>query len=525
MAPREVCPGCGVDLAADCGWDTGRVTKTYGGVPLDRQDYGCLKQSKPNLAAAPGGVGGQGGSCDNVAQPRTVEPETLSQGEEDGVVTTPPALAHETDILARFEHDLRLANVVGEERLAKLTYLCLTSRVLPWGRPGQRPVSLVAKGTSSSGKSYTTGVVLRFFPRSAYIEPKSMSPKYLLYTDEDLSHRFICIPEWSAISDDPEVVTLVRTLLSEGYACHGTVDGNGVKQARELRKEGPTGLLMTTTAAAIDAELETRCLSDVTDDSPEQTRRVLVAMAQAEHELEDGVHWESWHDLQTWIAYSGEHRTMIPFALDLARLMPDSATRLRRDFGAICGLIRAHAILHQVSRDRDEHGRIIATVDDYAAVRVLVNDLVAEGVDAGVPAAVRETVEAVAAELENGTREHVSMRAIVDRLGVGRTATYNRVNRALVGGYLVDVAKVGERGKKIATGAPLPGAAEFLPAPQAVVTASSTAAGDSGFGSTIGVSGGLSHNPPNPHDPPQGRVSGRVALHELWADEAEAVAA
>jgi hypothetical protein len=38
---------------------------------------------------------------------------------------------------------------------------------------------------------------------------------------------------------------------------------------------------------------------------------------------------------------------------------------------AVLNLIKAHAILHQASRDRDDQGRIVATVDDYAIVREL----------------------------------------------------------------------------------------------------------------------------------------------------------
>ena len=34
--------------------------------------------------------------------------------------------------------------------------------------------------------------------------------------------------------------------------------------------------------------------------------------------------------------------------------MPPVAVRLRRDFGAVLGLIRAHALLHQATRGRDD---------------------------------------------------------------------------------------------------------------------------------------------------------------------------
>ena len=52
------------------------------------------------------------------------------------------------------------------------------------------------------------------------------------------------------------------------------------------------------------------------------------------------------------------------------------AVKLRRDFGAVRNLIRAHAIFQPASRQRDAEGRIVATLEDYAAIRDLVADLI-----------------------------------------------------------------------------------------------------------------------------------------------------
>lgn len=384
-----------------------------------------------------------------------------------------PALATETDILARFEHDLRLAGVAGEQRLAKVTYLALTSRLLPWQSATNRPVSVIAKGTSSTGKSYTTQTVLKFFPSSAYLDLGSMSKRYLLYSEENLAHRFIVVPEASSIAADDEILTVLRTLLSEGRVSHGTVDGDAKRTARRIEKEGPTGLLITTAAAAVDSELETRCLSLTTDDSPEQTRRVFETLAELELGAGPSVHYQSWHELQEWLADSGELRVVIPFIGALAQLMPNGATRLRRDFVAMLCLLRAHALLHQASRARDDQGRIVATIDDdYAAIRELAGDLLAEGADAGVTDALRETVETARLLIEEASAgvPHLTVRAIGDRLKIGMPATYDRVRRALFAGYLVDVSASNERAKRLVLGAELPGdSSDFLPASERVL--------------------------------------------------------
>src|SRR5262245_5633511 len=106
----------------------------------------------------------------------------VRKGRPDTTRTT-PALALEPNILGRFRCDLRRAGVAGEERLGSLVYLAVTSRLLPWGKPTERPVSVIAKGTTSTGKSHATKTTLRFFPTSAYIDLGSMSRRFLFYTD------------------------------------------------------------------------------------------------------------------------------------------------------------------------------------------------------------------------------------------------------------------------------------------------------------------------------------------------------
>ncbi len=71
-------------------------------------------------------------------------------------------LVSEPDILAKFASELEGAGVVGEAKTTKLIYLALTSRF------SSRPISLVIKGPSSAGKSFTIEKTLSFFPEDAY---------------------------------------------------------------------------------------------------------------------------------------------------------------------------------------------------------------------------------------------------------------------------------------------------------------------------------------------------------------------
>ena len=103
-------------------------------------------------------------------------------------------------------------------------------------------------------------------------------------------------------------------------------------------------------------------------DTPAQTKAVMLALAEERRRARPG----RWQALQRG---SNRRETVsVPYARALAELVPPVAVRLRRDFGAVLGLIRAHALLHQATRERDDRDRVVATVEDYDVVRELVVD-------------------------------------------------------------------------------------------------------------------------------------------------------
>ncbi len=379
-------------------------------------------------------------------------------------------LAGSPDILDQAAAAVAAAGVAGEHRAIKLVFLVATSRLL------DKPASAAVKGVSSGGKSYLTEQTLRLFPDDAYYALSAMSERALAYSEEPLAHRILVIYEAAGLTGD-FASYLMRSLLSEGRVRYETVEKtkDGLK-ARLIEREGPTGLLVTTTAVHLHPENETRMLSIPVDDTPEQTRAVFHALAHGTGPAPDHA---PWHALQAWLA-GGERRVAVPFAWALAELIPPAAVRLRRDFGLVLTLIRAHALLHRASRGRDGDGRIVATLADYAAVRALIADLIAEGVEATVPASVRETTSAVRRLLASPAllTEHVrdekseertcSVTEIAKELDIDKSAASRRIGVATDRGYLKNLEDRRGRPAKIALGDPLPEEVDILPNSRAV---------------------------------------------------------
>src|SRR5829696_8973662 len=368
-------------------------------------------------------------------------------------------LAQESDILGRFAEELARSGVAGESRIAKLLYLAVTSRLL------ERPVRVALKGSSSGGKSYVVERVLSFFPKSAYYALTAMSERTLAYSEEPIKHRFLVIYEAAGMSGE-FATYLMRSLLSEGKVRYDTVEKTSEDmKPRLIEREGPTGLIVTTTAVKLHPENETRLLSLTVTDTQDQTRAVMAALAEEADEAAPDL--ATWHALQVWLE-SAEHRVSIPYAKILADLIPPVAVRLRRDFGALLNLIRAHALLHQASRHRDAKGRIVATIQDYAAVRELVANLVSEGIEVTVPTTVRETVEAVKRLREDTNGEPVTVTDLARELKLDRSAVSRRVRNAKDRGYVRDLEDNPRKPSRLIPGDDLPDDLQILPTPEDV---------------------------------------------------------
>lgn len=381
------------------------------------------------------------------------------KGARHHAATVPP-LALEPDILGLFLADLHRAGVVGEDRTAAIVYLAETSRLLP------EPVSVVVKGASSSGKSHVVQSTTRFFPPGEIVEFTGMSERALVFAPQDFRHRTIVVYEAVALRERAEresgnlTAYFVRSLISEGRISYPmsvrTKDGEWTTKL--YVKEGPTNVILTTTSLHLHNENETRLLSLQTNDSPEQTRRVLRAIAEERRTEPD---YRPWHELQAWLK-ADERRVVVPYARWLADNVPPVAVRLRRDFKSVMALIRAHALLHQAQRERDAEGRIIASEADYAAVRELVLPAVSEGVRATVPATVRETVAAVEA-LAAEYREGVPASAVARLLRLDKSAARRRLLAACDEGYLVNQEERRGRPGRYVLGEELPEEHEILP--------------------------------------------------------------
>ena len=79
---------------------------------------------------------------------------------------------------------------------------------------------------------------------------------------------------------------------------------------------------------------ETRYLSLPINDTPEQTRRIVLENTEKKTKKAEEFDYSVWHVLQVWLTHAN-HDVVVPFAGELAENIPVTSTRVRHDFTLI----------------------------------------------------------------------------------------------------------------------------------------------------------------------------------------------
>jgi len=278
-------------------------------------------------------------------------------------------LARDPNLIGTIQRDIVAIGLVGEEQTGLLTYLMGTSRIL------NKPLSVLYRGRSCSGKSMVQRVPLRLFPADTKIDATAITSASLFRMEPgELSHKILIGGERKHVADDnaADATAALRQLLSEGRISKQLCVKQGADWVSKLiEAEGPVAYSESTTANSIFQEDLNRVIQVTTDETPTQTRAVLKGIArpycEVEHDPKRII--EKHHQFQRALEYAD---VRIPFADVLAEKMPAGKIEARRVIQQVLGTIEAIALLYQFQRGRDRQGRLVATIDDYELARRLL---------------------------------------------------------------------------------------------------------------------------------------------------------
>jgi DNA primase len=278
-----------------------------------------------------------------------------------------------------FQHFLdaiRRVGLVGEKQNALIIFVFGISRLL------SHPLNVFVKGPSSSGKNHLVKSGLRFFPKDCVVEITSGSGASWNYLQNDLAHKIVYLQEENASAGN---VHPARLLISENQLIRMVsvrVSGKGWVTERHVTK-GPVACISTTTKDQLKVDDETRHLSVWTDDSPEQTKRILKAQFNKKEDLTDD-ELKVWHTMQTFLAKRA--KLPIEFKGWVKQVVEDVWTGdvvVRRYFPAFMEACKVVCLLRSFRRDEDlveKEGRLEISFSDYAITSLILNSALSQSI-------------------------------------------------------------------------------------------------------------------------------------------------
>jgi hypothetical protein len=377
-------------------------------------------------------------------------------------------IANDPKLLTRLTKIARRAGVVGENASVCGAYIAASSR---FNR--RKALCLLRRGAPAGGKNFVTDIVLRFIPEEDVVRVSSGSPLSLVYygeEDEDaLKHKIIYVAEAAILAErngiESVLTIMLRLLISEGRIDHQVVVPvpNAPSTTRHIRRNGPVVVLVTSARNNIEEELLTRLMTSDADESQEQTEKVLTAVLEDEED-EEKVNAEigQWVDYQRWIALDAPYDVLIPYSHAILAAIraqradarkrgekPKFKLRIRRDIQGFLTAIRTSAILHKSQREKDNQGRIVATIDDYRNAHEAFDPGLASLYKIASPLttiAVVRAIEEMGAT--TGTAVKLTVTTLMEKLGItGRGTANDRLRDAEERGYIELVAKPGGYGR------------------------------------------------------------------------------
>ena len=364
-------------------------------------------------------------------------------------------LLYDPQLVNKIKDYIRSTGYAGDLRYPLTVYMALTSRM------GRKPINLALIGAASTGKNATIDAVTPLFPESAYYEYDAGSEKSFIYITRSFKNAVLIMSEADSIPDEGAAASAMRALAENNEMRYiVTIKSNGQFVAQEIIKQGPTGLL-TTSTRSIAHQLGTRMFEIEIPDDPERTREILHSIFADTPELKDAKQLIA---VQEFIEFSGTRDVSIPLEMRevIEVNLPDKASRILRDAKQLISMIKASAILHQKQRYKDSAGRIIATIDDYALAHELLAPIFDSIAQEGATKSVREAVQAV--EDLSFTGQPVSVAAVAKQMKLAPSNASRHVNRALSKGYLINESTNRQR-KELKLGDPLPDDISVLPDP------------------------------------------------------------
>ena len=335
-----------------------------------------------------------------VATDPTMTPLTSSKRRirmTEGIFPHQERIARDPQLLRRKIDAVNMIGVVGERRNIGIVLSIIASRlILCEDEPEQ--LAGINVGHHGSGKSFVVDKSRALYPADQFFVLSNATAKSFYNLRLDLKNKVLVIDEAQALKREGELAMIIRLLISGGRASYQrTVRKAGETLYEKVEVEGPIAFLSTTNTPILEAQLGDRLIKIQPDTTAAQTKRIMqakAARAKGEHHRRPEQVKKFWQD------FNGSQQpcsVVIPYAPEIEVILSEGqfALSARRAFPRFLSVIKAITILYQYQRNKDEHGRLIADIADYAMAYQLFSSTFLQDTDPGICELTEQRLETI----------------------------------------------------------------------------------------------------------------------------------
>jgi hypothetical protein len=356
------------------------------------------------------------------------------------------------DFLNQFLAAVKKQGLVGEEKAALVVLIVIVSRLL------KRPLNLMLKGRSASGKNFVVRKVLSLVPRTAVIEITSSSARAWNYAEDAFCHRLVLLQERNEASG---AVHPMRLLISEGKLVRiVTVRENGRWVTKRFVSRGPIASISTTTKDRLEPDDESRSLSLWTDESEAQTARIVHAYGY-ERRLST-FERRAWREIHNLLQQRSRHEILLPRWLRrFADHVYTKDLKVRRYYPAFIEACRTVALIRSFQKGLSSGDGVTVDFIDVAITASIMGEVSAESIhkSEGQVAETRKVVEQISRS-KNGAP--VGRKDLVAALRISKDQAFRMLSNADGAGAIFRANKNEKSNRKLYLPTPRP---RFVPDP------------------------------------------------------------
>ncbi|MDI6867753.1 hypothetical protein [Methanoculleus sp.] len=305
---------------------------------------------------------------------------------------------------------------VGDRTVAESLAMSVASRSVE----NTNGLHVAISGNSGKGKTHACTTMQNLIPEDSRL--KGTVSDRALYYDDDLRPGTVFLFDDVSLSDDLQEVLKSATTNFREPIEHRTLTTERKLRVCTIPERCVWWLAKVDDPG--DDQVMNRMLTVWIDDSAEQDRRVLEHMKEREAAGRDPAADDTLVCQAIWEAVGEE---VLPVRIPFARRIGFSTTQNRRNPGMLFDLIRCHARLFYLQRDRDDDGAVVAREEDFRAAADLYAAL--SGATGGQETKLTKNEAAALATVAKMGVEVFTVRGLQSALGL----SYQKTRRILNG--------------------------------------------------------------------------------------------